>query len=115
MGSAADLVRPVELDLYADYQETGRLIVMDAEGLFAIIQSRRSIRRYVDRPVPADVLRRVLEAGRWAPSAHNRQPWRFAVITDPARRVASGAGDGRAFSRRPGGGRFADSRRSSGR
>jgi coenzyme F420-0:L-glutamate ligase/coenzyme F420-1:gamma-L-glutamate ligase len=57
---------------------------MDAEGLFAIIQNRRSIRRYTDRPVPIDVLRRVLAAGQWAPSAHNRQPWRFAVITDPA-------------------------------
>jgi coenzyme F420-0:L-glutamate ligase/coenzyme F420-1:gamma-L-glutamate ligase len=59
---------------------------MDAEGLFVIIQSRRSIRRYVDRPVPADVLRRVLTAGQWAPSAHNRQPWRFAVVIDPAQR-----------------------------
>jgi coenzyme F420-0:L-glutamate ligase/coenzyme F420-1:gamma-L-glutamate ligase len=59
---------------------------MDAEGLFAIIQSRRSIRRYGDRPVPADVLRRVLAAGQWAPSAHNRQPWRFAVVIDPAQR-----------------------------
>jgi F420 biosynthesis protein FbiB-like protein len=29
-----------------------------------------------------------MEAGRWASSAHNRQPWRWAVITDPARRVA---------------------------
>ncbi len=59
---------------------------MDAEGLFAIIQSRRSIRRYVDRPVPVEILRRVLAAGQWAPSAHNRQPWRFAVITDPPQR-----------------------------
>jgi coenzyme F420-0:L-glutamate ligase/coenzyme F420-1:gamma-L-glutamate ligase len=68
---------------------------MDAEGLSAIIQSRRSIRRYVDRPIPAEVLRRVLEAARWAPSAHNRQPWRLAVIIDPARResLARAMGD----------------------
>jgi F420 biosynthesis protein FbiB-like protein len=52
------------------------------------MHTRRSIRRYADRPIPADVLRRVLEAGCWAPSAHNRQPWRFAVITDPARRAS---------------------------
>jgi F420 biosynthesis protein FbiB-like protein len=58
---------------------------MEASGLFGIIQSRRSIRRYADRPVPEAMLRRLLEAARWAPSAHNRQPWRFAVITDPAR------------------------------
>ena len=68
---------------------------MDAAGLFAIIQSRRSIRRYADRPVAADVLQRILAAGQWAPSAHNRQPWRFAVITDPARReeLACAMGD----------------------
>jgi F420 biosynthesis protein FbiB-like protein len=52
------------------------------------MHTRRSIRRYADRPIPADVLRRVLEAGCWAPSAHNRQPWRFAVLTDPARRAS---------------------------
>ncbi|RPJ01989.1 MAG: nitroreductase family protein [Chloroflexi bacterium] len=61
---------------------------MDAEGLFVIIHSRRSIRRYDGRPVPADVLRRVLESGRWAPSAHNRQPWRFAVVTNSERQVS---------------------------
>lgn len=52
------------------------------------MHTRRSIRRYADRPIPADVLRRLLEAGCWAPSAHNRQPWRFAVIADPARRAS---------------------------
>lgn len=70
---------------------------MDAEGLFAIIQSRRSIRRYVDRAVPADMLRRILAAGQWAPSAHNRQPWRFAVITDPARRQSLARAMGERF------------------
>jgi len=59
---------------------------MDAIGLFDIIRTRRSIRRYRDQPVPVEVLRRLLDAARWAPSAHNRQPWRFAVVTDPARR-----------------------------
>lgn len=57
---------------------------MDAGGLFAIIKDRRSIRRYDDRPVPRALITRLLEAARWAPSAHNRQPWRFVVITDPA-------------------------------
>jgi F420 biosynthesis protein FbiB-like protein len=44
------------------------------------IHSRRSIRRYRREPVPREVIQRVLEAAAWAPSAHNRQPWRFAVI-----------------------------------
>ncbi len=45
------------------------------------LRDRRSIRRYADRPVPPEVLRHLLTLATWAPSAHNRQPWRFAVIT----------------------------------
>jgi coenzyme F420-0:L-glutamate ligase/coenzyme F420-1:gamma-L-glutamate ligase len=46
--------------------------------------SRRSIRRYQpDRPVPREVLESILAAATYAPSAHNRQPWRFVVITSP--------------------------------
>lgn len=48
--------------------------------LLDAIHQRRSIRRYTGDPVPRDVVQRLLEAGCWAPSAHNRQPWRFAVI-----------------------------------
>lgn len=53
-----------------------------------LLRSRRSIRRYEARPVAPEVLRRVLEAGTWAPSAHNRQPWRFVVLTDLSQRQA---------------------------
>lgn len=60
---------------------------MDAAALFAMIQSRRSIRRYADRPVPKAVLQCLLEAAQWGPSAHNRQPWRFAVLVDAAHKV----------------------------
>ncbi len=70
---------------------------MNAPALFAIMHSRRSIRRYEDRPVPGDVLHRLLDAARWAPSAHNRQPWRFAVVTDPVRRAALAAAMGERF------------------
>jgi F420 biosynthesis protein FbiB-like protein len=59
---------------------------MNAEELLEFMRSRRSVRRYADRPVPREVLQRVLAAAAWGPSAHNRQPWRLAVITDPARR-----------------------------
>ncbi len=44
------------------------------------IRGRRSVRRYLPRPVPEATVERVLEAARWAPSPHGRQPWRFAVI-----------------------------------
>lgn len=60
-----------------------------------IIRTRRSIRRYQPRAVPREVLDEVLEAARWAPSAHNRQPWRFAVLenADTKRRLAQGMGE----------------------
>ena len=58
---------------------------MNPAALSDIIQSRRSIRCYEDRPVSREVLNRLLEAAHWASSAHNRQPWRFAVLTSAAR------------------------------
>jgi nitroreductase/NAD-dependent dihydropyrimidine dehydrogenase PreA subunit len=45
---------------------------------------RRSVRNFTDEPVPDHLIRRVLEAGRFAPSAGNCQPWHFIVITDRA-------------------------------
>jgi coenzyme F420-0:L-glutamate ligase/coenzyme F420-1:gamma-L-glutamate ligase len=44
------------------------------------IHGRRSIRRYLPKEVPDGILTHVLEAARWAPSPHGRQPWRFAVL-----------------------------------
>jgi F420 biosynthesis protein FbiB-like protein len=60
-----------------------------------IIQGRRSVRRYLDRPVPHEHLLAILEAARWAPSPHGRQPWRFAVLTqdEPRRALAAAMGD----------------------
>jgi coenzyme F420-0:L-glutamate ligase/coenzyme F420-1:gamma-L-glutamate ligase len=46
-----------------------------------LARGRRSVRRYLPKEVPEHLVNRVLEAGRWAPSPHGRQPWRFAVIT----------------------------------
>jgi nitroreductase len=46
------------------------------------ITSRRNVRSYADRPIPAAELDRVLEAGRRAPSSQNWQPWDFIVVTD---------------------------------
>lgn len=42
---------------------------------------RRSIRRYTGEPIAEAVLDEILAAATWAPSAHNRQPWRFCVVT----------------------------------
>jgi nitroreductase len=51
------------------------------------IASRREVRKYADRPVPPEVERRILDAGRLAGSAANRQPWRFLVVEDPELRA----------------------------
>jgi coenzyme F420-0:L-glutamate ligase/coenzyme F420-1:gamma-L-glutamate ligase len=53
-----------------------------ATTLYQIVHDRRSIRRYAERPVDRAIVERLLTAATWAPSAHNRQPWRFAVIKD---------------------------------
>ena len=47
------------------------------------LRERRSVRKYQTRPVPEELVRKVLEAAGWAPSAHNAQPWRFIVLADP--------------------------------
>jgi len=46
------------------------------------IKKRRSIRKFKQKPVPEELLEELLEAARLAPSASNRQPWRFQVIKD---------------------------------
>jgi len=51
--------------------------------VFEAIRTLFAVRRYRDKPVPEDVLRRVLEAGRLSPSAMNKQPWHFVVVQDP--------------------------------
>ncbi|MFQ6108153.1 MAG: nitroreductase family protein [Candidatus Aminicenantales bacterium] len=49
-----------------------------------LVSQRRSVRRYLDRPVRREKILTCLEAARLAPSADNVQPWRFLVIDDPA-------------------------------
>lgn len=49
--------------------------------LYEAIAKRRSIRKFREEPVPEEALKRILEAGRWAPSAGNTQPWHFIVVT----------------------------------
>lgn len=46
------------------------------------IKTRRSIRRYKRDPISQEKLQKILDAGRWAPSSHNSQPWKFIVLSD---------------------------------
>ena len=51
-------------------------------SLLDVILNRRSIRRYENKEIPKDVLDKIVEAGRQAPSAANRQPYHFVIVTD---------------------------------
>lgn len=51
------------------------------------VASKRDVRRYADRPLEPAALERLLDAGRLAGSARNRQPWRFVVAEDAALRA----------------------------
>jgi nitroreductase len=53
-------------------------------NVFDAIRTLLAVRSYQDRPIPDEVLRRILEAGRLSPSASNKQPWHFVVVQDPA-------------------------------
>ncbi len=50
--------------------------------LFDAIKGRKSIRRFKQRPVPDEDIKKIIDAGRLAPSANNSQPWNFIVIKD---------------------------------
>jgi nitroreductase len=50
--------------------------------VFEAIRTLLAVRGYQDRPVPEEVVRRILEAGRLTASAMNKQPWHFVVVQD---------------------------------
>ncbi len=50
--------------------------------VYQCIRSRRTVREYKPDPIPQDVVRKILQAGRWAPSSSNTQKWHFIVIQD---------------------------------
>jgi nitroreductase len=77
------------------------------DALEGLLASRRSVRAFDDRPVPQEVVERLLRAAVLAPSASNKQPWRFFVMDDRAKihalaeqvraekeRIATHIGDG---------------------
>jgi len=62
------------------------------------IKTRKSVRKFLDKPIEDEKLKAVLEAGRLAPSASNRQEWRFVIARDPeTRRKLAEAANGQTF------------------
>ena len=64
---------------------------MPKANFLELAEKRRSVRAYKPDAVPEELLQQVLEAGRLAPSACNKQPWRFIVVREEANRRALGA------------------------
>jgi len=54
-----------------------------AEGFYKEIKERRTVRDFSDRPVPKEIVKNCLLAAGTAPNGANKQPWHFAVVTDP--------------------------------
>jgi len=57
------------------------------DDLHTFLRTRRSIRRFKPNPVPAAVIERILTSATYAPSAHNLQPWRFALVQNTSARL----------------------------
>lgn len=55
---------------------------MDKNEILKLIRSRRSIRKFREQNIPEETVFEILEAGIWAPSGLNNQPWRFVIIKD---------------------------------
>lgn len=51
------------------------------ETIINLLKKRRSIREYLNKPIPKDILEDIVDCGRLAPSANNSQPWHFLVVT----------------------------------
>lgn len=60
---------------------------IDPADLHAFLRGRRSVRRFRPEPVPDETIRRLLDTAIQAPSAHNDQPWRFAVVREQESRI----------------------------
>jgi nitroreductase len=53
---------------------------MDYEGLLDLVKRRRSCRRFLPNPVSDDLIEKVINVARWAPSGANTQPWDFVIV-----------------------------------
>ncbi|MHA1320186.1 MAG: nitroreductase family protein [Promethearchaeota archaeon] len=77
--------------------------MVNPEDFLEFIKNRRSIRSFQDKQVPDNEIQMILEAGRWAPSASNKQPWEFYVIRDKEilKEISKNAIYGRHIKRAP--------------
>lgn len=67
----------------SNFSQSNKTNVRDA------ILNRRSIRKYTNESVEDEKVRKILEAGKWAPSGLNNQPWRFIIVKEKKEELAS--------------------------
>lgn len=70
----------------SDAASTNQKAQNESDALLKIIRERRSIRVFKPDPVPDELIQKILEAGRWAPSGANGQPWELVVVRDKEKR-----------------------------
>ena len=56
------------------------MITINPKNLLDFLKERRSIRQFQEKDIPDEEIQMILEAGRWAPSGSNKQPWEFIVV-----------------------------------
>jgi len=72
----------IERDSDESFSKSNRLTLIPTIDLHHFLRTRRSIRRFKPDPIPDSVIQNILSTATFAPSAHNRQPWRFCVVTN---------------------------------
>ena len=81
---------PVEMkEVKKDRAESLKALEENFTETEKVILSRRSVRWYKKEQVPEFMVKRILEAGRFAPSAGNCQPWKFVVVREPSSSTTS--------------------------
>jgi len=77
--------------------------MINPEDFLEFIKNRRSIRSFQDKPIPENEIQMILEAGKWTPSASNKQPWEFYIIRDKEvlKEISKNAIYGRHIKRAP--------------
>lgn len=55
---------------------------MEYDQLLDLVKKRRSLRRFKPDPIPDEVVQKIIEVARWAPSGFNMQPWEYVVVTE---------------------------------
>ncbi len=86
------------LDFYGQIGLTAVSLRRTPDSL-RLLTERRSVRRFLERPVERALIERAIELACWAPSAHNEQPWRFVVLSNAAARERLALALGEAFRR----------------